>query len=382
MTTEAASLTDESNRSLKLWSVLAYLILHRNRAVPQSEFIEVFWPEDHSANPVNALKTLLYRIRAMLSPLFGPDEEPILARRGAYAWNNALPCTLDADRFEALCRQGADPRLPAPVRMEHYRQAELLYKGDLLPKLSHQIWLVPLSVHYHSLYITAVKDFAVLLEAAGRYEEMYRACARASEMDGLDERLHILAIRALLGLGRNAAALERYETATDQLYRSLGVRPSEELRDLYRDIMAMERDLETDLGAIMADLQEAAARPGAFLCGYGFFKDVYRLEARRAMRSGACIHLCLVTVTLPDGGQPGLKLLAAAMDRLEEILVGNLRRGDVVAKYSVAQYVVMLPAANFEDSNKVMDRVVRAFHQRHRHSNVTLSVRVREIGLM
>ena len=31
------SLTDDINRSLKLWSVLAYLTLHRDRAVTQSE---------------------------------------------------------------------------------------------------------------------------------------------------------------------------------------------------------------------------------------------------------------------------------------------------------------------------------------------------------
>ena len=79
---DGVSLTDDINRSLKLWSVLAYLTLHRDRAVPQSEFIELFWPDDHSSNPVNALKTLLYRIRAMLEPLFGPDIQPILAQRG------------------------------------------------------------------------------------------------------------------------------------------------------------------------------------------------------------------------------------------------------------------------------------------------------------
>jgi len=33
---DGASLTDDINRSLKLWSVLAYLTLHRELAVPQS----------------------------------------------------------------------------------------------------------------------------------------------------------------------------------------------------------------------------------------------------------------------------------------------------------------------------------------------------------
>ena len=145
--------------------------------------------------------------------------------------------------------------------------------------------------------------------------------------------------------------------------------------------MSTEKTLETDLGVIMGDLKEAASRPGAFVCEYGFFKEAYRLEARRALRSGACVHLCLITVSLPDGGVPPLKVLSATMDQLQEVLVRNLRRGDVVSKFSGAQFVILLPAANFEDSNMVMDRVVNAFYQQHRRNFLKLTVRVREIEL-
>lgn len=378
---DGASLTDDINRSLKLWSVLAYLTLHRERAVPQSEFIELFWPDDHSSNPANALKTLLYRIRSMLEPLFGTEIQPILAQRGAYIWNPAVACVLDADRFEELCHLGGDAQRTAEERMASYREAVGLYKGDLLPKLSHQMWLVPMAIRYHTAYIAAVKDFAALLDEAGLYEEMQEVCARASDLDNLDEGLHTLVVRALLRQGKDAAALEHYEKATDLLYRNLGVRPSEELRSLYTEIMATEKDLETDLGVIMSDLREAAAQPGAFVCEYGFFKEAYRLEVRRAIRSGTCVHLCLITVSLPDGGMPQLKVLSNTMDQLLDVLVNNLRRGDVVSKFSGAQYVIMLPAANYEDSNMVMDRVVRAFYQQHRRSFLKLTVRVRELEL-
>lgn len=376
-----ATLTDDINRSLKLWSVLAYLVLHRNRPVPQSEFIELFWPEDNSSNPVNALKTLLYRIRAMLEPLFGPEVQPILAQRGAYSWNPAVTCELDADRFEALCFQASNEDLPDAARIELYRQAVALYQGDLLPKLNHQMWLIPLSVHYHTLYLEAVKALAALLDRAELFDEMQLVCQRASSLDNLDEGLHTLIVRSLLRQGKDAAALDHYEKATDLLYRNLGVRPSEELRALYTEIMATEKTLETDLGAIMADLKETAARPGAFVCEYGFFREAYRLEVRRAVRSGACVHLCLITVSLPDGSVPPLKVLSSTMEQLQDVLVRSLRRGDVVSKFSGAQFVVMLPAANFEDSNMVMDRVVNAFYQQHRRNFLKLTVRVRELEL-
>ncbi|SBV90835.1 Bacterial transcriptional activator domain protein [uncultured Eubacteriales bacterium] len=374
-------ITDEEGRSQKLWSVLCYLIAHRGRSVPQAEFIEMFWPEEDNANPVSALKTLLYRARLLLDPLFEKDLPCILSQRGAYSWNPAIACEVDADWFGELCREAGDRALPEERRMDLYRQAVALYHGDYLFKLSGQMWVVPLSARYHAMYLEAVKAYAALLERAQKFAEMEELCTRASALDALDEGLHTLTVRALLRQGKNAAALSRYEKATDLLYRNLGVRPSQELRGLYTEIMAVEEGLETDLEVIQEGLRETAARPGAFVCEYGFFKEAYRLEARRARRNGNCVHVALLTVSLPDGGVPPLGVLGVTMDQLLEILLHNLRRGDVVSKYSGAQYVVMLPSANLEDSTMVMERVVAAFYRQHRRNFLKIFYKLRELEL-
>lgn len=379
MNVDEEILTDEVNRSQKIWNVLSYLIVHRDRNVPQSEFIEQFWPDENSSNPVNALKTLLYRVRAMLEPLFGADIDPILSQRGSYSWNRAIECSVDADEFERLCQKAAEARLSDEKRMDLYRRADALYRGDFLPKLSNELWTIPITARYHNLYLKSVKEFAALLEKHEAFEEMAAVCLRASLIDQLDEEIHILIVRALLRQGKDAAALAHYESATDLLYRNLGVRPSQELRALYTEIMAVEKGLETDLEVIQGDLREAAARPGAFVCEYGFFKEAYRLEARRAARSGQSVHVGLITVSLPDGGVPALNVLGATMDQLLQVMVGNLRRGDVVSKYSGAQFVVMLPAANFEDSTMVMERIVSAFYRQHRRNFLKLSYRLRAL---
>ncbi|MBC5730033.1 BTAD domain-containing putative transcriptional regulator [Pseudoflavonifractor hominis] len=374
-------LTDEINRSQKPWNVLCYLIIHRDRNVSQSELIELFWPEENSSNPVNALKTLLYRVRAMLEPLFPGDMPPILSQRGSYSWNREIECVVDADRFEELCLRAQEKDWSDEERMACYREAAELYKGDFLPKQENHMWVIPLSTHYHALFVRAVKEYAALLEKHEQFEEMTALCSRASELDPLDEGLHILVVRSLVKQGRDAAALERYEMATDLLYRSLGVTPSAELRDLYTAIMDTEKSLETDLAVIQQSLKETAIRPGAFVCEYGFFREAYRLEARRAARNGTCVHLALLTVSLPGGGMPELGALNNTMDQLLAILTNGLRRGDVVSRYSGAQYVVMLPAANFEDSTMVMERIVAAFYRQHRRSFLKISYRIRELEM-
>lgn len=373
------TLTDDINRSLKLWSVLAYLILHRDRPVPQAELIHTFWGDETGANPSNALKTLLYRIRAMLEPLFGDGVEPILARRGSYMWNSAIPCTLDIDDFERLCRKAADADTDSGDRRTLLREAIRLFRGDLLPKLNHQVWLVPLTIHYHAMYINAVKTLCELLGQSEEFEEMYTVASAAGLLDCLDEGLHALIVRALLRMGRNSDALVHYEQAAEQLFSSLGVHPSDELCALYQEITSAEASLKTDLSTIVDDLYEAASRPGALYCDYSFFKEAYRLEVCRAIRGGLCAHLALITVSNPDGSAPPENLLSAAMDQLQGLLVKNLRRGDIASKFSQTQFVVILPAANHEDSTMVLNRVVASFYRQPRRKFLKLTACIHKL---
>ena len=369
-------LTDSINRSKKLWSVLCYLIVHRDRNISQAEFIKLFWPGDHSANPVNALKTLLYRVRSLLDPLFPAELPPILSRRGSYAWNPSIECRVDVDRFESLCTAVQDHGLSDDARLALYQEIVCLYQGNYLPKLANQPWVASKSKHYHSLYLQAVKAYAALLEHTGAFERMAQVCTQAIQFSPLNESLHVLLVRALLRQGKNADALSQYEKATDLLYRNVGVQSAGELRALYTEIMAVEQHLETDLEIIQSDLREPKLQVGAFVCEYGFFQEAYRLEARRSSRNGICVQMALLTVSLPEGGIPPLSALNTTMDQLLDVLIQNLRLGDVISRYSGAQYIILLPAATLENGSMVMDRVLSDFHHQHRRNILKLTYRI------
>lgn len=371
--------SDENSHSRKLFGVLGYLILNRERRVTQSELIDLLWDDDSDANPVNALKTLLYRIRQMLLPLFPDGVSPILSNRGGYIWNTQIECRIDVDRFEALCARCADARMEADSRLQSGREALGLYCGEFMAKMGRQMWVIPIGVRLHNLYLETVLACAGLMEAQQEYAGMEALAARAVRVDPLDERISCVLLRALIRQGKDAAALSQYENTTELLYRSLGVRPSEELQAVYREIMASQNAQETDLEVIQQQLRETARRAGAFVCEYGFFREIYRLESRRSGRSGTCIHLALITVTNADGSRPQLEALNGTMERLQTALEESLRQGDVVARYSAAQYVVLLSGANFEDSMMVMERVFANFRARYRTIRLKLSYKVREL---
>lgn len=63
-------ISDEDDRSRKVWAVLAYLIYHREKIISQQELVDLCWGEDtRSSDPHNALKSVVHRIRATLDKL-------------------------------------------------------------------------------------------------------------------------------------------------------------------------------------------------------------------------------------------------------------------------------------------------------------------------
>lgn len=373
-------LTDELNRSMKLWNLLAYLIVHRNRSIPQAEFIEMLWPEDMDGNPLSALKTLFFRIRKMIASVLGEEQNLIVSRYSSYAWSREVECVVDAEDFEKCCRQASDAKLSDEDRIRFYRNVVDLYKGDFLPKLSSQLWTISFKTHYHSLYLAAVKEYADLLNNAGNYDEMAEVCLKAIQIDAYDERLHTLLLRALLAQGKHAAALNHYERATDFLYRNLGVHPSQELRSLYSQIMDVQKTLETDLAIIQESLSENYQK-GAFICEFGFFKEAYRMACRLAARTGISVHVVLLTLSNKDGSIVDLNILSGAMNQLLEDSRLNLRQVDMITRYSGAQYLILLPRANYEDSIMVSERIRNAFGRHYRYRKLRLVCRIQPLDL-
>lgn len=376
-----AILQDSVNRSQKLWSVLSYLFIHRERDIPKSEFIDVFWSDESSTNPDGALKTLFSRIRTLLESVFGPNHNLILSQRGSYSWNRAIPYRADITLFEECCIKAQNTALPGDERIQLYRNALSLYKGGFLPKLSSEFWVIPIHTHYHEMYLSAVKDFSDLLDEAGEYEEIFDTCSKAATIDPYDEGIHIRLINSLMRRGKIKASIDHYEQATKLLYQNLGIHPSKNFQALYAAIMEEEHDLQTDLEVIQGELRESAARSGAFNCSYGLFREIYRLEARRSARNNIPIHIALITVSFCDASRHSSRILNEVMEKLSKIISANLRQGDVVSRYSRAQYVLMLPSANYEDSCKITERIISSFYRQNNIPVIKLSGKARAMEL-
>lgn len=363
------------NRSAKLKSILCYLILQRERAVSRDELIEIFYEDEEQSDPVSALRMQILRIRQILSPLFPEDTPPIISRRGDYRWNPKLPCTVDAEEFERLCQLAARSGISVEERCGLYRAALSCYRGELALGKDALNWSVVMGVRYHGLFITVAEKYAALLQELGDDAQTEEVCLRAIEYDPADEGLYLYLIRALLRQKRYVEAGECYDKIVDVLRKTLGVSPSEELLQLHDWISSGEKPREVDIGQVMSDMRESGTDRSAFFCSFDQFRSIYQLEVRRAVRTGTCMHVAMVTVG--DG-----ECADSVMEQVRQILIHNLRSSDVVARYNSSQMIIMLPEADLEDSGKVMERVARAYDRRYRGQAVPLSWQIREMELL
>ena len=67
------------------------------------------------------------------------------------------------------------------------------------------------------------------------------------------------------------------------------------------------------------------------------------------------------------------------MDKIQEALVCGLRMGDVISKFSVNQYVVLLPTCNYENALSAMDRVLRKVRYSLNHTYVSINIAIEEV---
>lgn len=293
-------------------------------------------------------------------------------------WNEEVPITLDIEQFEERCRRGDREKEPE-ARLRAYQAAVGCYRGDLLPRLSGEIWVMPLETYYHGLYAGAVSSAIEILEDCGRTEELAALCRQAVKIEPYKEEFYEHLMGALIENGDNREAMAVYDDMSEMLFSDFGVMPGETLRELYRQASRTVNDHTLSMDELRMQLQEENSAGGAMLCEYDFFKILYRMQARAVARMGIAVHICLLSVTAKDGSALARRSLDGVMEKLPPLLRGNLRHGDVISRCSVSQFVIMLPQANYENSCMVAERLTSAFYRRYPHSSARLRCMVQPL---
>lgn len=356
-------LSDQSHRSYRLWELFQYLVTNRNKSFLPESIAENLWPDNTYSEPRQAVRTQICRLRKLLKDR-DDNSEYITFVQGCYQWNNKQKIWIDADEFEHLYRLARikenDNYLQA---IELYRDALALYQGEYLPGSMFNEWVVPIRNYYRNLFLQCVLDFAALLQKHGRHAEIADLCEKAVLIEPYEEELHTKFMEALLAAGKVKQARVHYEYITSLLYREFGVKPSQEMLNVYKRIQAKSIAESPEIAALQEDMTEEKT-DGAFICSRDVFRSIYKLERRRSERTKQAVYFGSIAPVA--GGKQGLRRnRGKVMDDLENVLVKSLHRGDVVTRWDDSQFALILPGVDEQQAQSVMERIVKQFSAFH-----------------
>lgn len=349
--------------ALRQRGFLQYLCVYHDRPVSQEELAAALLDgSEETGDPAGILKNNLYRSRLLLESLGLPNAKELLCyRRGVYSWDPRVEITLDAEVFDELYDKFyADPGAPD---LEAGRKALKVYGGDFLSSSVGGLWTLSIRTYYRGRCLKLMRDMAEVLYAQGELEESLKLCRQVTTADPYDEDSQLLLLKLFHATGQTQTAIKHYEGVRALYMEQLGISPSQPLADYYRTLNRTDEPRELDLHVIRSQLLEEEAAIGAYFCEYAVFRNIYRVIARSATRTGMAIQIAMIVLNDTKGDPLEVKRCAEAMNELHSAVGRILRSGDVFTRYSRDQFLVMLPSTSHENAALALERVLAAYRK-------------------
>lgn len=382
MTDGLTVVDDEQLRSPMLSKLLMYMLLYREKTLTTDDISTAIWQDEEIDNPAGALKNLMYRLRKTLTSFFG-EEDFIVTNRGSYRWNPDVKVILDIEKFEKLINEAKVENVYEDAIIK-YEQAIAIYQGDFLPQILDMHWILTLNTYYHSLFLSCAKGLAELYVKTEQYEKLDKLCSNALKYENGDEQLFCYQIEARMRCGKISLALESYEKAREIMEKELGIRKTTILNKVYEELLAMSKGQSAySMNEVREDIVEEEPE-GVFFCGYPIFKEIYHLEARKSTRAKESEYLLLLTITGKKEDTPELAQFRTkqAMNGMEKTIKESLRVGDVAAKYSDTQFIILLPSTTEELALLVANRLIsKLYDLDSKYKNVNVRVNIEQVSM-
>ncbi len=238
-----------------------------------------------------------------------------------------------------------------------------IYSDNLLSSSNFHHWISSTIVYYQNLYIKILNKYIEFLQIDKNYDDVIRICKIGLDILPFESDLNLSLMSALLKKNKGSEALSHYQNITKLHYDYLGVEPSDEIIDFYKDILKNGNDNELKVKEICDELTDYTEETGAFVCEYSIFKEIYSIHMRNLNRLGISIYLAMISITPNTTRSAKPEKINMAMENLLDVLQNNLRSGDTISRCKPTQYAALLPSINdYKVGTIVMERLKKSFH--------------------
>ncbi len=354
-----------ATNAMKLLQILLHATGTPERGIPRTQLWEELFGREELTNVANNLRVTVHRLKKMIQDTCLPEHEYIKIEKGIYKWDSPMPVYIDAldfaEKVEAAKQETEEER-----KMQMLLEACRLYKGEFLPALSGEDWVIVPSVQYKKLYAYAMTEVCECLKKRREYEIILDLAGTAAEIYPFDE-YQVFKIDALMALNRYKEAHDYYDETSKMFFEELGISPSEKMMNQFRKMSKKMSRKYQGAGEIKEGLKEKSYEDGAYYTQLPSFRDSYRLVRRIIERNGQSVFLMICSITDSQGrpmeSKEKLEVLA---NNLHKAIKGSLRRGDAFTKYSPSQFLIMLVGANRENCDVIYERILGHFTEHHK----------------
>lgn len=213
--------------SRKALALLGYLAARRV-AVPRSQLVDLFWPQQPEERGRGNLRRVLHNLATLLPGCLATERQTVQV--------TSIPtCTIDLWAFDDLVAQDTHSALVAAAALYRGPLMEGLYLNDC-PEV--ESWLTQEREHCQQRAIAVLEELIDQGCAQRDWTASLQAVDHLLTLDPWREAVHRDKMRVLAASGQRDAALMAYDACRRVLAEELGIEPEDETTTLYEQLRA------------------------------------------------------------------------------------------------------------------------------------------------
>lgn len=335
--------------SQKSTQLLLILLKAGQRGMPWKKLVQMLGSGSEDLQKQhNNLRQQVRGLRRLIRESKGfPEGKYVVATQdGNYYFTMEYEIETDVGQIDQLyqrIRDGTEGEEQKALLLEICR----LYTGEFLPTLLGEEWATVAGAGYQSIYLSCVQELCGILKKEKSYTEILDLCRNASRIYPYGQWNEVQ-IKCLMELNRYDEAAQVYEQATRDFYGELGVHPFPKPQN--PDESGWIGLGDGNIAEALNGLIDQERRSCPYCCPYPSFVDICRVVSRNMERSRSRAALLLCTLKERNDLEQEMKEL---QNHLEEVM----RSSDIYTRYSLNQFLALLPETEEEDGKKVIERL-------------------------
>jgi two-component SAPR family response regulator len=208
---------------------LFFYFLLREDALTKEQLAAVLCPE--LADPQSLKKRFkdeIYRLRR------AAGRNVIVFDEEYYRFNRALDYEYDVEAFESYLQRSRKAK-DNTDRIAWLQKGVDLVRGPYLSEVD-AVWAAEERERLGQLYVSALEELARLYLNVNQLDRCLSICQLALAQEPYREAIYQLEMRAYAALGDRASVVRRYQACKTALKEGLGISPSQETENTYREL--------------------------------------------------------------------------------------------------------------------------------------------------